>query len=69
MEQVFILASITAVTQFAKFIYKRNYEGAVKIAAAVAVGALSSLLFDITLVQGIIAGLSAAGVYTVAQKV
>lgn len=70
---VFIGTVIIAVTQFIKYLVP-NVNGAVTIAVAAAVGLLVALvdkeigLDNLTIAQGIMIGLSAAGVTTVGQK-
>lgn len=71
---VFLGAAIIAVTQAIKYVMP-NINGAVTIAVAAALGVLVALLdveigvTDLTVAEGILTGLSAAGVHTVARQV
>lgn len=71
---LFIGALIIAVTQAIKEVAPK-VNGAVTVAVAALVGLLVALvdthvgLTDITVAQGVLTGLSSAGVVTVAQKV
>lgn len=71
---IFIGTAIIAVTQALKFLVP-NVNGAVTIFVAALLGLLVGLLdthigvTDLTVAQGIVAGLSAAGVHTVARQI
>lgn len=72
---IFIGAVIIGITQFIKLIRDKNYAGALIIVCAVLVGVVVALLdtqmgiTDITVAQGVMLGLAAPGVVTVAEKV
>lgn len=72
---LFIGTVIVGVTQLAKLLRDKDYDGAVVILIAVVVGALVGVfdtqlgLTNVTVAQGIMAGFGAVGVVTTAQKV
>lgn len=72
---VFIGAVIVGLTQFIKLIRDKNYGGSLVIVFAVLVGVMVALLdvqigiVDITVAQGIMIALGAAGTVTVAEKI
>lgn len=72
---VFIGAVIVGITQFIKLARDKNYAGALVIVFAVLVGFVVSLvdteigIANISVAQGILLGLAAPGVVTVAEKI
>jgi len=69
-ENVFIAAAVVAVVQFLKLLKDKNWVGAATIVVAAAIGGLAgwSNIDNLTVTQGIIAGLTASGVYTVVKN-
>lgn len=75
MLNTLIALAVVAVTQFISYIRVKNYDSALTIVVAAAVGTLAgifSLAVDgvtLTWFSGLVAGLSAVGIHTVAKKV
>jgi len=71
MESVFITAALVGVTELAKAVKNQDVDRAFKIVAAAVIGGLAGFFaisgLDVT--SGIIAGLSAAGIFKVGQVV
>lgn len=71
---IFIGLAIIATTQFIKSLVP-NVNGAVTILVAVAIGIIVALIdkeigvVDLTVAQGIVAGLAAVGVHTTASQI
>lgn len=72
---VFIGLVIVGITDLYRYLRDRNYEGAFTIVVAVLAGLLVGLVDtmigipDLTVAQGVMAGLSAVGVVAIAKKV
>lgn len=72
---VFIGAAVVGLTEFLKRLYDRDARGALLIAVAAVVGGLVGAfdvhigVTDISVAEGVMAGLAAAGVYQVARQV
>lgn len=72
---IFIGAAIIGFVQFVKFVVAREYWKAAVIAFAVLVGVVVALadvqigITDISIAQGILLGLAAPGVVTLAEKI
>lgn len=66
-----IPAAIIAVVEFLKRLNKKDYEGCLVIVVAVVVGAAAGLinLKGLDVVTGIMAGLDAVGIHTIATQV
>lgn len=71
MESVFVVTALVGVVQFFKSAFGRPIPAWAKIACSVVIGAVAGYfgVEELTVETGIIAGLAASGVYTVAQKV
>lgn len=72
---IFLGAVIIAVTQAVKLLVPKRVQGVVTIAVAALLGLVLALVdkeigvVDITVAQGVLLGLAAAGVHTVAKTV
>lgn len=71
MESVFVVTALVGACQFFKSIAGRPIPAWAKIAASVVIGGVAGYfgVDNLTVESGIISGLAASGVYTVAQKV
>lgn len=71
MESVFVIAAVVGATEFIKRAYLRDVVAAATILSAAVIGILAGVLGieGLTLQTGLVAGLSAAGVYKVATKI
>jgi hypothetical protein len=71
MENLFITAAVVAIVQALKAVQKQDWLTVAKIVVAAVIGVGAGLLevegLDVT--QGLIAGLSAAGIYTVGSVI
>jgi hypothetical protein len=71
MEYILITTMVVGLVELVKRLFDRDYRGAIIILGATVIGALCGY-FNVEVqgvVQGIVVGLGAAGVVTVAQKV
>ena len=72
---LFIGAIVISITEFIKRITDKDYRGALLIVLAAIVGAIVGLLdthigvIDISVAQGVLTGLAAAGAYRVSQNI
>lgn len=71
MLNTLIALAVIAVTQFVSYVRVKNYDAALTIVVAGAVGTLAGAfnLETLTPLSGLIAGLSAVGIHTVAKKI
>lgn len=71
MESLFILTAVAGATELLRRLYAKDYIGAITIAVAAGIGGLAAGLnvVDVAVAEGIIAGLGASGLVTVASRV
>lgn len=71
MESLFVVTAVAGVVEFLRRLQVRDYFAAVTIAVAAAIGALAGLadIEGLDVATGIVAGLSASGLVTIASKV
>lgn len=71
VESIFVLGAVTAFVELVNRLFKKDLEAAIKIVGAGVIGTLAGLyaVDGLTLVDGLLAGLSASGLITVVQRV
>jgi uncharacterized membrane protein len=70
-ESIFVVLVVVAVTQLIKFVRAKDWDSVITIVSAAIVGAVAGLaeIDGLTVVTGLMAGLTASGLVTVAEKV
>jgi hypothetical protein len=68
---LFVTALVVAVVQVVKFVRAKDWESIVTVVSAILIGAIAGAfnIEGLTVVNGILAGIGAVGVVTVASKV
>lgn len=71
MESLFVVTAVVGAVEFLRRLQLKDYFAAITIAVATAIGALAGAFAvdGLTITTGIIAGLGASGLVTVASKV
>ncbi|WP_407107229.1 hypothetical protein [Rhodococcus aetherivorans] len=71
MESLFLIVAVAGATEFVKRLFDRDYRAAVIIAVSATIGGVAGLfgIDGLTIANGIMLGVAASGVVTVAAKV
>lgn len=71
MEYALLIGAVAGVTEFIKRLFDRDYRASVIILAAALVGGLfgATGVEAVSIAEGVVAGLAASGVVTIATKV
>ena len=71
MENVLLATSIAAVTEFLKRMQAKDYQSAIIIVVAAALGLLTGIFHvdGLSILNGLLAGLGIAGIHTIAKQI
>jgi hypothetical protein len=70
VSSLFVLTAVTGATELIKRLWAKDFQAATIIGVSAAIGALAGVFVidDLSVASGLVAGLSASGLVTLAQK-